>query len=359
MTTERPRIEDLVPALEPAAAQARRRTGTAIAAGAAGVALDALAAYLIWMAGGNALMFALGLIVHLAAAGLAGGLLWYLWRPEGAGWAASAGTLTAISIPPLGAVLIAGVVIWHTLQGPHVLFVPPVTEDPEPAPLKLLPATGRIVVSDLLKADTEVQPLADILHGGDLQLKASAIDVMTRLQGKQLIRMMRDLLRAPESDIRFQASVGLSKLEASMSDTIAQAKIAAEGDRTDPENARLLGRLYLDYALSGLLDETTAAHYATMALIELRRAETLDPAVRTTVDQARCHMVLKDLAECLELLNNQTVASEDQEQAVMLRLEARYALGEYDKLREEAAAVIDVVFEDPANEAIVQWWATA
>lgn len=333
--------------------------GVAVVAGAVGVVVDLGAAYLIWLAPGGGAMFALGILAHLAAAALIGLVLWRLWRPGGAGMGASVGVLTAVSVPPLGAILIAGMMIWYASQDEFPQFVSPVAEDTDEGGKKGLLKKGRISVSDLIKADTEVQPLVDILHSGDLQLKASAIDVMARLQGRQLVKTMRGLLRAPESDVRFQASVGLSRLEGTLSNAIVEAKAAANADRDSAEKARLLGGLYLDYAFSGLLDETTAGHYATMALEQLQRGEALEPSVDTAMDQARCQMLTKQYRELLSLLEKRVFVPAEQEPALLLKLEAFYALGEYHKLREEASRAANAVFQDPNNEAIVKWWAAA
>ena len=41
----------------------------------------------------------------------------------------------------------------------------------------------------------------------------------------------------------------------------------------------------------------------------------------------------------------------------MLKMEALYALGRFEKVREEAVAARDHGFEDPTHQELVRWWA--
>ena len=253
-------------------------------------------------------------------------------------WGVGTGTLVLLSVPPAGAILAAAVIIWYAFHDPTPWVTNPAADDDEEGGTIAGPMAGRFPSPQILATAMEVQPLVDILHADDLELKASAIDVMTRLEGKHMVPVLRRLLTAPESDVRFQASVGLSKLEGQIGDAIADAQTRAEEEPDSPDAAELLGQLYLDYALSGLLDDTTATHYARLGSAEFERSESLGPGRITVLQRARCHIAAEQHENALAVLDT---------------------LGHYDRLHERATEAGDFTSDDPAETALVRWWAEA
>ena len=261
-------------------------------------------------------------------------------------------------VPPLGSALSMIGLIYYELRGPTQ---PPTFSLDSVSPgvtRGIEMASTQVAVSQVLAKDIEVQPLIDILHSDDLGLKASAIDIMTRLSGKELVIAMKSLLTAPESDIRFQASVGLGRLEAQINETISEGEARVQRSPSSSEARRQLAQRYLDYVESGLPDGPTMTHYARMGADEFDRAESLDPSRSTGHERARCYAAAKDFEACLTATREAQRRNDDSPEVVVLRAQALYSLGRYQEVRQQAALVGDAKFDDPIQREIMEWWAS-
>ncbi|MCH8205927.1 MAG: hypothetical protein IH956_02870 [Chloroflexi bacterium] len=334
----------------------RRRYGSILAA-TLGLLVDGGAAYLFWPGTSPLESPAAGIAIHVAAAVTVWAILWRAWQPGGMVWGVGIATILLLSVPPAGAVLAAAIVLWYAFHEPNPWVTNPAADDAEGSGTLAGPMAGRIPAPRLLATAMEVQPLVDILHADDLELKASAIDIMSRLQGTHMVPVLRRLLTAPEADVRFQASVGLSKLEGQIGEAIANAQRGAEEEPSSAEAAGLLAQLYLDYAVSGLLDETTAAHYARLGAAEFERTESLDPERITVLQRARCHIAAREYREALAALDPPTAASVGASEAALLSMEALFSLGRYDQLHARATDAADLTIDDPTEGALMRWWA--
>ena len=334
----------------------RRRYGGILAA-TVGLLVDVAAAYLFWPGSTSADILAAAIAIHIAAAGLVWAILWQAWRPSGAAWGVGIGTLVLLSVPPIGAVLAAALLLWFAFHEPSPWVTNPALDDEEGGGTLLGPLAGRAPSPRLLATAMDVQPLVDVLHADDLELKASAIDVMTRLQGRHMVPVLKGLLTAPEVDVRFQASVGLSKLEGEIGDAIADAQARVDREPASAEAAYLLAQLYLDYVVSGLLDDTTAAHYARLGIAEFERCESLDAERDTVLQRARCYVAAKDYEGALAALELPARESTAGSEAALLSMEALFSMGLYDRLHAAAASAADLSFDDATQRELVRWWA--
>ena len=167
------------------------------------------------------------------------------------------------------------------------------------------------------------------------------------------------VLTSDDPDIRFQASVGLSRLEEGLNNAIKAAAAAVEKDPSLPARAHSLANAYLAYLSSGLLDATGRVHYARLAIQALERSESLAPAQSTAVDRARCCLLARDYAGCLSVLRRAADVPERGAEAALLRMEALHALGRLGELRDAAKSAQSFARDDPMQQALVTWWATA
>ena len=334
-----------------------RRTTVVIAVGL-GLVVDGLAAYLFWSADGSLVSLGPGLAVHVIASVPLGTALWLILSPNGVGGGLVAGIFVLAWVPPVGAFLAAAYFVWHLFRYPSIQATGALL----PAELEEAPGpdytSDRMALPEPVTAAMEIQPLVDIFHSDDTQLKSSAIDLIIRLEENDLVAVLRSLLTAPEADVRLLAAAGLAKLDTQFNDSIAAAQSDVQLNPSSFEAAHLLGQLYLEYVGSGLLDASISARYADLALREFENCEELDVSRAMTLERSQCYLTAGNYQACLTTLDSADVNSDETEQAALLKMEALFALGMYGRLQQEAAVTgARSEFDDnTVHRDIVSWW---
>lgn len=337
------------------------RPWTALMVVTVGLALDIVAAYFVLLSGELRYGVVVGGGLHVATAVLTGAAISWLWRSVGMGWGIAVATLAIVGLPPIGGVFALVIVGWFGFrQRPAILETEaPPDEDAMEKDLidpRSAAAAAQAATPDSLATHIRIQPAVDFLHADDERLKASAIDVMTRLSDRRLIPILRGLLIAPDADVRFNASVGLSNLEVQFNEAIARAKDDVANDSESAEASKRLVFLYLDYAGSGLQDLATSAQYGRLALEELKHLESLEPSPSLHLDRARAWAVIGDNQACLEALDAAERGLGLSEEIMMLRLQTLYSMGEYVRMRQETTRDMDLQTDDPTNMQLIKWW---
>ena len=124
-------------------------------------------------------------------------------------------------------------------------------------------ATGS--VDQMVHQELSVQPYIDIVRGPDRLLKKALLSKITSEWTPNAVTLLKQALKDPDYEIRSHASTALTAIENHFNQGILrlQESIAREPDQTSLKLK--LVQSYLDYASSGLLDQSSAEHYVHMA----------------------------------------------------------------------------------------------
>lgn len=361
-----------------------------------GLTVDGLAAYLFWSSDGSLTRLAMGMLVHLLSGVSVGILQWRCSRPPRKSRGAVVGLISVVFVPPIGA--IAAAIFLIKCAGGESTRQP--VSDPVSSAVKgelRNPLAFQHLIErgsdELLITAREIRPLVDVLKSDALEDKSAAVDMMVpqiwidqvaelckylkspngkppfdadelrrlfdTLQGDDLrlsVTKLRDLLDAPEADIRFRSSIGLLNIENQIIESIAAARSRDQHSPVTFSEVYILGLLYLTYARTELVDEITAAHYARLALFEFERCQEIDPSRSTHLERARCHMVCQNYQGCLTALAGNSNSDETAAQA-LIKMEAMFALGLYDDLKATAArAAANFQSDNAPDYSLIRWW---
>lgn len=150
---------------------------------------------------------------------------------------------------------------------------------------------------NLISEEVNFIPLIDILNGNDLNLKRGAIDRLSKLATPESIKTLQTYRRDPSPDVRFFITTALTKIRQNMENEL---EAAHESLKTNPhqfETHIRLGRIYLRFALSNLLDDATKEKYLEESYYHLKTSLSLNENDVTT---------LNELLLCLESSSKQS-----------------------------------------------------
>lgn len=244
---------------------------------------------------------------------------------------------------------VAGALVAACLPAP--LGSPPAAESLEPPADPWLGAPERAPLPARGRGLWELVP--DLL-AGDLEARLAAIRGLATLETADAVRALRWALESPDQQATLLAALALADLEETCERDVAAARtrLAREGDVAAGELAAVLCR----QAASGLLSPVAAAEcWREVAILagRARVADPVDPAV--AVHLAVASLALDRPAEALAAAEAALALQADHAEAELVRLEALYALGEVDRLRQEARRVASALPGTPACEVALLW----
>lgn len=109
--------------------------------------------------------------------------------------------------------------------------------------------------------DWPVQPLVDHLQVADIETRRTAVAVLGRYGNPQATRLLRQLLSDPQSEVRADASIALSRLDDVCSQSLNLSLEQWSINPTDNRLALTLAEECYRYACSNILDQTCQRFY--------------------------------------------------------------------------------------------------
>ncbi len=139
---------------------------------------------------------------------------------------------------------------------------PDIEAQEEPSlPAKMPPLPVEISPS----LDWLVQPLVDHLQVADIETRRTAVAVLGRYGNPQTTRLLRQLLSDPQSEVRADASIALSRLDDVCSQSLNLSLEQWSVNPTDNKLALTLAEECYRYACSNILDQTSQHFYLERA----------------------------------------------------------------------------------------------
>ncbi len=126
---------------------------------------------------------------------------------------------------------------------------------------------------EIIFQELSIQSYTDIMRGSNALLKKALIGKILQEWTPNAVSLLKLALKDEVYEIRSYASTALTTIEDRMNRAIQDARRSAQ---TAPQDFGLklkLARAYINYAESGLLDASSAAHYASIATDILKNVD--------------------------------------------------------------------------------------
>jgi tetratricopeptide (TPR) repeat protein len=120
-------------------------------------------------------------------------------------------------------------------------------------------------------AGVQVEALGDALKDEDKARRLGAVEALRALENKQAVELLGRSLKNTVFEVRYHAVEALATINKKYSARIAKATAAVERNPT-PQNHRVLGEVYYEYACLEMEDPSIQLHLYRNAVASLRRA---------------------------------------------------------------------------------------
>ncbi|WP_172620767.1 HEAT repeat domain-containing protein [Rubrobacter xylanophilus] len=275
-----------------------------------------------------------------------------LLRARGRGWPMVGFTLSLVVFPLAG--MLAAALAYAAAALPQPRWRP--SGEPEVREEDPLSRARRVEIS--LLEEREVEPVVDVLREEDPEAKRAAIERLALRRDSEAIRVLRGLLHDPSPEARLFASLTLSRLEDEIGKEILAARRDAERAPEDPAARERLADLYLEYALSGLLEDAARDYYLRMACEEYEAALRAGAGKgRNGLRLARAHLGLGEIAQAAGLLDELGRERPDDPEVHLLRMETIFDFGDLRELKTYARRVLGRLPEGSEARELAGWWA--
>lgn len=201
----------------------------------------------------------------------------------------------------------------------------------------------------------EVEPLVDVVHDADIDLRRGAIAVLGKQGDRTAGRLIRSMLNDSDPDVRSDASVILARLETTMGQAISSAAVQS---KLDPSAANHYADLCYRYAISDLLDETSSRFYLVKAKIVLRECLACQAGtVGAWVLMAQIHNALGERAEAMRAVQHALALDSETPEIFLLGTEIAFRQRDWATLRALAIQASTALRSQGDLHEIMGWWA--
>lgn len=118
---------------------------------------------------------------------------------------------------------------------------------------------------NIIFQELSIQSYTDIMRGPNTLLKKALIGKILQEWTPNAVSLLRLALKDEVYEIRSYASTALTTIEDRMNRAIQDARRSAQGNPDDMNLKLKLAQAYINYAESGLLDNSSTIHYAGIA----------------------------------------------------------------------------------------------
>lgn len=202
----------------------------------------------------------------------------------------------------------------------------------------------------------DIQPVADVLSGGDLDLKREAIRRLAMRMTPTSVMLLRQSLMDPHGEIRLYAVNALQRIERRFIETIDEAQSIAEKQPDQLSSHLALGRAFRRFAESGLLEPLLQRMYFQKSLRAFEKGRMLFPerpdAWAASLD---AYATLNDAASLDKLLP--LALSRFPLEPMLLVIEARFAFAR-SEFRRAARAVNALREREVLDPVLTSAWPT-
>jgi tetratricopeptide (TPR) repeat protein len=203
--------------------------------------------------------------------------------------------------------------------------------------------------------DLEVQPLIDVLHTSDLEMRRAAVAALGRQVNPGAIRLLRQLLSDAQPEIRSDASIALTRLEEELASALNTSLELWTADPTDKERTLNLADQY--YACSHVLDEMSQRWYFAKARDLLQQCITQDGMnAELWLKLARIRHHLGETTQALQDARTALQLQPHSAEAYLLAMELAFRLHAWEILLSLARKGLRTFPSTSEARTALQWW---
>lgn len=215
-------------------------------------------------------------------------------------------------------------------------------------------------INTILKEETNIEPILDILNGDDPALKRGAINLLKEIGSREAIQFLKKCISDPNDEVRFYASAALKKLNDSYIRHIKKVREKIEGEKPSASNLQKLGEIYKKYAESGLCDQSARDYYLGLAKKTFIEAIKLDPEnIEITTCLGYVCMEMKEYEEAEKHFKKATNIKPDHADALLWLCQLYYETWNLKGLVENLQGMSPIdhsEVKDPDNKMLVNFW---
>lgn len=235
------------------------------------------------------------------------------------------------------------------------------TEDPlENADKDLLLFEDISDTNTLVKEETDIEPIMDILNGDDPALKRGAINLLRQIGSKEAVHLLKKCISDPHEEVRFYTSAALKKLNDAYIQQLKKSKEEIAREKPSVPNLLKLGDNCVKYAESDLCDQGARDYYLSLAKKAFIEALLLDPQNREiTVNLGYVCMELKEYGEAEKYLKMAVTINPEQVDAFLWLCRLYYEKWDLKALVGNLQTMNPVSYyevEDPYNRMLLNFW---
>ncbi len=207
-------------------------------------------------------------------------------------------------------------------------------------------------VFEWIQKQLSVQPLADVIRGGDPKTQRWAVELLERRADGAAVELLREAVHGEDRDIQIAASTALLRVEERLTAQIARARQVARRVEASAAAWIALGNACRAYQASRLLEPVMERHWLSEAEAAYGRALEREPASRgATLALAHVLLALDRLDEA-EALGRRALAGGASTEADLVVAEALFRRGRWGDLRELSRAAVSAGRRDD----LLLWW---
>ena len=213
----------------------------------------------------------------------------------------------------------------------------------------------------LLKEETNIEPILDILNGDDPALKRGAINLLRQIGNKEAIQLLKKSISDSNEEVRFYTSAALKKLNDTYIQHIKKVKEKAEREKPLAFNYQKLGAVYKKYAESGLCDQNARDYYLDLAKEAFIETLSIDSEnIETVANLGYVCMEMKNYEDAEKYFKMATNIKPDYADALLWLCQLYYEKWDLKALVENLQEMNPKDFsevKDQDNKMLLKFWA--
>ncbi|MDR4505563.1 MAG: HEAT repeat domain-containing protein [Candidatus Scalindua sp.] len=214
--------------------------------------------------------------------------------------------------------------------------------------------------STLVKEETNIEPIMDILNGDDPALKRGAINLLRQMGSREAVHLLKKCISDPHEEVRFYTSAALKKLNDAYIQQLKNVKEEIAREKPSIPNLQKLGDICTKYAESDLCEQSARDYYLSLAKNAFNEALILDPENREiTTNLGYVCLELKEYEEAEKYLKWVVTRNPEHVDALLWLCRLYYEKWDLKALVENIHGMNPVYHSeagDPYNRMLLDFW---
>ncbi|OGH56894.1 MAG: hypothetical protein A3G34_06970 [Candidatus Lindowbacteria bacterium RIFCSPLOWO2_12_FULL_62_27] len=217
---------------------------------------------------------------------------------------------------------------------------------------------GRIMdIEEEIGRQMEIQPLVDLIHGRDVTLRRAATKYLGKLETRDSVRLLQNLLKDSDREVRFYASSSLAKIDEKLSKRIRTLAAESAARAADVLLLKELGYAYLEYIQAGTLDAIGERYHLDQCAETFGKVLSYEQDSETHFSMGRVMFKLGRIDEAERHLSRAIEMDPKNVDAYFWRAEIFFRRRDFLRVAEDCRATRAFGDLNTTHQLIAPWWA--